>query len=66
MLCFADTVQGKLFLFVVNRDAIPDAPASAEPALRQVGEFAVASWTAQGRAYVLAVKGGPESARKFL
>jgi hypothetical protein len=66
MLCFADAEQGKLFLFVVNRGAIPDAPASAEPELRQVGEFAVASWTAQGRAYVLAVKGGPERARKFL
>ena len=66
MLCFADAAQGKLFLFVVDRGAIPDAPPGATPALRQVGDFAVASWTAQGRAYVLAVKGGPERVRKFL
>ena len=66
MLCFADAAQGKLFLFVVDRGAIPDAPPGATPALRQVGDFAVASWTTQGRAYVLAVKGGPERARKFL
>jgi hypothetical protein len=57
MLCFSNAAHRKLFLFVVNRGAIPDAPGNASRKVQRVGQFAVAGWTQGDRSYVLAVEG---------
>lgn len=66
MVCFTDPSKRKIFLFVVNQGAIPDPPAGAAPTIRQVGDFSIASWTTNGQAYLLTVKGGPDILQKFL
>jgi hypothetical protein len=66
MLCFRGKDKRKLFLFVVNRAALPDSPAGSAPRIRQEGNFAVAGWTEGNRAYVLAVEGDTAALEQFL
>ena len=66
MLCFSDAANRKLFLFVVNREAIPDAPGQAAGHFQQVGQFSVAGWTQGGRSYVLAVEGDDGMIHRYL
>jgi hypothetical protein len=66
MLCFKDKDKRKLFLFVVNRTAIPDSPASSAPRIRQEGTYAIAGWTEGNRAYVLAAEGDATVLEQFL
>jgi len=66
MLCFADQAKRKVFLFVVSREAIPDAPAEAAKRFQRVGQFAVTGWTEGGRSYVLAVEGDEHVLDKYL
>ncbi len=57
MLCFADAGGRKVFLFVTNRRAVPDAPGGEVRQVQHVGDFAVAGWTEGEQSYVLAVQG---------
>lgn len=72
MICFltgrplAPGEKSDLFLFVVDRGSLPDAPANGAPQFAQVGRLATASWSAGDRTYVLAVPGGEAELRKFL
>ena len=65
MLCFADNNDRKLFLFVVDRQAIPDAPRNSSPEVVRIGDFSVASWEKEGKAYVLTLKGDPALLREY-
>jgi hypothetical protein len=66
MVCFADPAKRKLFLFVVDKGAIPNPPQEGAPTIRQAGDFTTASWTERGKTYLLTVKGGPDILRNFL
>ncbi|MBI4658892.1 MAG: hypothetical protein HY735_08620 [Verrucomicrobia bacterium] len=64
MVCLDSGVQDILFLFILDRSAIPRPP-PPEPELVQVGKLMTASWTQGGNVYVLAVPGDSDAARKF-
>ena len=65
MVCFDRGDKEMLFLFVLERAVVPDAP-PASPQVAKVNKLLTASWTQDNRTYVLA---GPEEAeflRKYL
>ena len=64
MVCLDSTDQGTLFLFVVDRSAVTQAPSST-PEFEPVSKLNTASWTHEGRTYVLAGAGGTESLRRY-
>lgn len=72
MVCFrsGDSLpagaKGDVFLFVVDRTVVPDAPKSTQPLLAKVNQLVTASWTAGDKVYVLAAAGDEEFLRKFL
>ena len=55
-----------LWFFVVDRAVVPDAPETATPQVTTVNAVTTASWTQQGKTYVLAVEGDATLLRKFL
>lgn len=68
MVCFNSGTGPKapapdLFLFVVNRSDVPNAPDSATPQFSQSNRVALASWSDQNKTYILAAF-GEESALK--
>ena len=60
MVCFHSGRQLRpgektdLFLFVIDRAALPDAPASGPPQFANFNRFSTASWAEGGKFYVLA------------
>ena len=58
--------ENDLFLFVIDRHALPDAPDSADPQFSNVGQLATAAWTKDDKLYILAKRGDQESLRKYL
>jgi hypothetical protein len=66
LVCLDRGVDSDLFLFIVNRSALPDAPADATPRFARVGQMTTASWTLGETSYVLASKGSEDDVRKFL
>jgi len=65
MLCFADNNDRKLFLFIVDRQAIPDAPRSSSPEVARIGDFSAKSWAHERKAYVLTLRGDPALLREY-
>jgi hypothetical protein len=66
LVCFQLNAKNPLWLFVIDRNALPDAPATAEPEYAQVGKLATATWTRQGRTYLLACVGDPQQLKQYL
>jgi hypothetical protein len=72
MVCFhsgrplAPGQKTDLFLFVMNRNAAPDAPTEGPPQFAQVNNLVTASWTQDGMVYLLAAPGNEEFLKKFL
>jgi len=72
MICFRSgkplppPEMSDLFLFVIDRDAVADAPGGASRQFQQVSRLATASWSAGSKVYVLAVEGDEALLRKFL
>ena len=62
----APGVKTDLFLFVTDRNATPDVPASKAPTFTQVNKLLTASWSRNGRIYILAAPGDAEFLKKFL
>jgi len=54
MLCFGKNGKTDLWLFVIDRPALPDAPANLEPRFETVNATMTASWTKGERVYFLA------------
>ena len=63
MVCLDSGAQGTLFLFIVDRAAVRNAPAQQEYAA--VSELMTVSWSEGSKAYVLAGHGGKESLQRF-
>jgi len=66
MVCFALGNRNDLFLFVVERSDVPDAPAADEPEFTRIGKLTAASWSKGDKAYVLAGAGDEQFLRKYL
>lgn len=55
-----------LWLFVIDHPKVPDAPNVASPQFKTLNAVATASWTYNGKTYVLAVEGDEDYLRKYL
>ncbi|HWD91027.1 MAG TPA: hypothetical protein VG938_01630 [Verrucomicrobiae bacterium] len=72
MICFqsgrplAPNRQSDLWLFITDRSAASDTPATSTPTLAKADGLITASWTAGGRTYVLAAEGDAQFLSKFL
>jgi hypothetical protein len=55
-----------LWLFVVDRASIKDAPDSASPQFSKINNIVAAAWTQNGKFYLLATKGDEQAIRKYL
>lgn len=72
MVCFKSgrplkpTEKADLFLFVINRQAASDIPASGEPQWQQVNKLMTASWSAGDNVYLLAAPGDEAFLAQFL
>jgi hypothetical protein len=69
MLCLDATVPGgpsnNLWVFVMNKDAVPDAPA-AGPQFAQIAKLMTASWSTGDKIYLVAAAGTEQDVRKYL
>jgi hypothetical protein len=65
MVCLDSPDQGTLFLFVVDQSAVRPPP-PRNPEYLQVSKLMTASWTRDGKTYVLAGSGGREGLQKRL
>jgi hypothetical protein len=68
VICFgAEGDDSKdMWLFVTERDALPDAPLSAVPELVPAAKLMTASWSSGGNVYLLAGHGDEQSLRRYL
>lgn len=57
---------GDLWFFIIDHAAVPDAPISLAPVLATVKGVKTASWTRDGKTYVLAVAGDERLLKEFL
>jgi len=70
MVCFnsgskpsANTAD--LFLFIINRADVPNAPTTGKPEFAQTNSMATASWSEKDKTYVLAALGDEAFLRRF-
>jgi hypothetical protein len=72
MICFrtgrplAPGTASDLWLFVVDQKSVKDAPGGSAPRLATVNRLITATWTHDGKLYLLGLEGGPDELRKFL
>ena len=57
---------GDLWLFVIDQTAVKDVPATASPQFTQVNGLITATWTQDGKLYLLGTKGDEQTIREFL
>lgn len=55
-----------LWLFVVDRGSVPNAPGSGDPRIARVNRLDTATWTEGGKLYFLGVEGGAGEIRRYL
>jgi uncharacterized membrane protein YbaN (DUF454 family) len=58
--------KSDLFLFVVDRGALPDAPATSTPEINPGTKLITATWTMGNKTYVLATYGDADFIRQYL
>ncbi|HEY1662435.1 MAG TPA: hypothetical protein VGI03_08455 [Verrucomicrobiae bacterium] len=72
MICFTTgkplppNHPGDLWLFVAPANALKDSPASATPQLAEVSGMSVATWSRDGKFYLLATPGNSQEVQKYL
>jgi len=72
MICFTtgrqlpEGLPGDLWLFVVDRAAVTDAPDSATPQVAKIDDITFATWTQNGKLYLLGVLGNEVMLSKYL
>jgi hypothetical protein len=66
LVCFDRGHDDDLFLFIVDRSALPDSPPGTSVEFARVNNMTTASWTVGDKTYVLASKASEENLRKFL
>ncbi len=57
MLCLKSADQHGVWLYVIEQRALPDAPKQSTPQLKIEGTLATASWSEDGKTYLLAAEG---------
>lgn len=65
MVCFDEGKKKMLFLFVMRKRAIKDAPVTSGPELTKISSYLTASWTTGDKTYVLVGPDEPEF-KKYL
>jgi len=65
MVCFERPDKELLYLFVLDRNAVKDAP-SENLEVTKVNKLTTASWSSGNRIYVLAAEQDPDAIRKYL
>ena len=72
MICFSTgkplrpNQSGDLWLFIIDRSAIKDAPQASSPQIATVNGITAAVWTQGGKIYLLGVEGDEQTLRKYL
>jgi len=72
MICFRTgrplppNQSSDLWLFVVDRASLKDAPATGQPRFIAVNRFATAAWAQGDKVYLLGMQGDESAIRKFL
>ena len=66
LLCLEADEQQDLFLFVVDRSVLPDAPVTESPQIVSVRGMATATWVRGHELYLLAGHGDEEFLRRYL
>lgn len=66
LVCLDRGRDNDLFLFIIDRSALPDPPPGSSAQFSRAGPMTTASWTLGDRVYVLASKGDEDYLRKFL
>lgn len=64
-LVCTEAKEHDVWLFVVNDEAVPDAPPAA-PVFEKTGKITTASWTAGGLIYILATEGDETELESYL
>jgi len=65
LACMKEGRHG-LWLFVIDKSALPDAPKTETPQVKEVESSPTAAWSRDGKAYVFTVQGDEAFLRKFL
>lgn len=65
MICFAKGGGTPLWLFVINRSCLSDAPTDPAPRFVKFNQLMTASWSADGKTYLLAAKVGQLDLREY-
>jgi len=72
MICFRTgkplpaNQPGDLWLFVTDCGTVKNAPNSATPQFSQINNVATATWTQNGKLYLLGIEGDEQTLRKYL
>jgi hypothetical protein len=66
MLCLKSPDQRGVWLYVIERTALPDPPRESTPQLATEGSLATASWSESGKTYLLAAEGNEDFLRTLL
>jgi hypothetical protein len=66
LVCLDSGNRNILYLFVIDRSAVSDPPPASPPQYAQIRKLVSASWSHEGRVYILAASGKEEFLRQFL
>jgi hypothetical protein len=66
LLCFNTSGRDDLYLFILNRDDVPDSPTTDRPQFQRIGKLTSASWSRGSKAYILAGRGDEAFVRRYL
>ena len=66
LVCLDAGEDNDLFLFIVHRSILPDAPPTESPQFAKVGRMMTASWSAGDKLYLLAGHGDEQFLRQYL
>ena len=58
--------KSDLWLFVVDQKSVKDAPVDSSPRIARVNNLLTATWTRDGKLYLLGMKGEPADLKKYL
>lgn len=66
LICFKRAEKNLAHLFVVDRAVLPKLDPGGAPVYADEGKWTTVSWAEKDRAYMIAVQGGREVAKRFL
>jgi hypothetical protein len=65
LACMKDGRRG-LWLFTIEKAALPDAPKTESPQIEEIESMPTAAWSQDGRSYLFAVQGDETLLKKYL